>query len=686
MPTVPRNTITETRIDRRPGVQSVTPRGAEGLGAIASAVGQQADLAGQKARVIGQQYDALQDIFGEANRMIVNVDRIQRIREARQVDEGELDYHQHMTRGTIGYSDPDTGERIQGAYETPFSPKYDQNEGSSAQQATAKLHAAWFEKKDGPFSRMSPRAQEAIKKRLTAKLAVYEGKARTIDKQNEAIRRKEIDEAASNANYDLMAQNAADPQLWAQTSEVAITSEAMRHSRHLMMDPEVATEGEIVWRDPEFQAVYEQTKKDIRAKATLHRANTLMDMADAAPDDATATRLLDDAVAFSKDAGDKGLLAPDAVAKVEKEAASVREQRDARAKAQEAVNVRNAKDLDLKAALGLIPQEQADAAMNLIDPATAELIKRDRHAFLVADDDARFREIREAYRDTGDEAELKRGIATLRTKEGRTRASLAMKQDAAQEQSERQKAITALEDINRTNMGTVFTTLAKAGITLDNNGDPIPMEPYDVRTRAIDAYEADVINHNQLRDIISTLDKRADENTLVAADAAMKHVAGRIGVDTQDLKKWLAFEAKQGFSVALNKKKTGPLISPDKVIGKFRWQDGIDDDEEVVKARVDLVCSMLNAAVDYARAPHLPGKGKEAPMTTDQFIDSLLTADVEGKVRKLDEAVIRRNTADAMMMTLGVRRQLEAKIAKAGLARNANQLQDKAATDDTETP
>lgn len=691
MPTVPRNTITQTRIDRTPGVSSVTPQGAEGIGAVASAVGRMADMTGANARSIAHEGQAVQNVIEGVGNLAVTMDRIDRVRMARQVDEGELDYHQHMNNGTTGYDDPETGEHVQGAYETPFSPKDEQNEGSSAQQATAKLHASWFEKKDGPFSRMTPRAQEEAKKWLTAKFLVYEGNAKGIDERNRIIRRKAIDEASTKANLDFVAQNAANPATRGAAIKAAAASMTLQGNRHLITNPDAATIDEARFTDDKTQSAFGQAMKDNTAKVSLHVADSLLTQADAAPDDATASKLLVDAVAFSNEAEGKGLFAPDTVAKIEKDAQGITRERERRAKAQYAEKVNTARDMSIKYRNGLVTKDEYDASLANIAAPDAGLIIKDDELANVADDKHRFDAMYARYVDTGNKDELDMRIATLKTDQGRTYASLILKEQSAKKANAEARTLRDLEKIDRENRGLIATTLAKAGLAVDDQGNYVPLEPYEVRHYALAAHANGLIDNSQMHDVMDTLQQKADKDTVLTADAAMTVVSKRFGVDEADLKKWFAFKAKQGlYDIALNKKKTGPEIKPEKVVGEYRWQDGQDDDEEVAKLRADLVCSILNAAVEYSRAPHLPGKGRFAgsdPMTTEQFIDSLLTADYDGKARKLDDAIIRRNTENAMMLTLGVQRRLAANMASAMKLNAMKQLQEKAtapATDDTE--
>lgn len=642
MPTVPRNTITETRIDRRPGVQSFTPRGAEALGSVASAVGQQADLYGQKARVEGQQYAAMQDALGQVNQAVVNVDRIQRIRAARQVDEGELDYHQHMNNGTTGYNDPETGEHVQGAYETPFTPPDDQGEGTGAQQATAKLHAAWFEKKDGKFSAMSPRAQEEVKKRLTAKFMVYENHAKDIDQRNRDIRRKALDEAATKANLDFVAQNAANPTTRGPAILAAAASMTLQGNRHLIANPDAATVDEAQFTDDKTKAAFGQAMKENTSKVSLHVADSLLTQADAAPDDATASRLLDDAVAFSKDAGEAKLFAPDLVAKVELKAKDIRQDRQRRAKVKEAEFLKDAEDAAVD--VWLAPSEKSLARFSetasRLTPEQQGRFTRFQEDLNLLNDKRIIEEADAIYRTTNPnlaprEKEWSDTVMRLTSPQGR-----ALFQEIEQKRNENRmkgesKVAKRVAEAGRE----IANSELLFGIAPTANGGTRLLSPVEQTERAMMYAKEGIITAKDLEDFRSHLSKTINEPALV--EDAIDITESVIGVP--DLREKMAYSSEARRFDAIRKKGI-PAIRDTEDIGASRVT--IDNRQvEIEGLTAKLVREVMTAAVEYQT--QMKAKGEYDPLKMRDYIEKLFDPGVDGTTAsKLYAARVEANLSE----------------------------------------
>lgn len=355
MPTVPRNTITTTRLDRLPGVQSVTPHGAEAIGAQAAALGRQADAMGDLQRARNMEVAGIQRGLQGIADSAVTWDRIQRVREARQVDEAETAALDHMTRRVRGYQDPQTGQYVPGALDEPYDPDGQATgEPRTASGATAKAYKEWVDNQDGAFARLSPRAQEQFKQRFTPKYRMFEETAFARDRDNDLERRKTLDQTASAAALDAINQAAPNEAAWRQALPVFATSEAMRRNRHLMVNPDAATEADIKWRSEGGLAAFNQTKREIETTAAGRRVEALLQLADAAPvgspeADAQAAALLEGAqafaAAFTPTGSTKPALNPEQIAKVKEAAAAIAAERKRKTAGQEADDIQAAQKL-----------------------------------------------------------------------------------------------------------------------------------------------------------------------------------------------------------------------------------------------------------------------------------------------------------------------------------------------------
>lgn len=339
MPIVPQNTPTRSRINPLPGVSTVNPQGAEGLGSVAGAVGRQADTIGERVNVIGREGQAIQNVIGAVGQDAMTVERIQRIREAKQVDEAMAKLKTDASTTVFSHVDAATNQHVPGTIDAPYRPKTDGSEPSGASYATAQFRKAWMEDKEGPFSKLSPRAQEAFKSQADELFRPIMEHAANRDAESYLIGSKKLDEAATQASMSLVNKTAGNTTgEWDGMLFVQANQEAMRRTRFGQVNIENTDPDKIIWRDKAFIANFEQERKAFIDKATAIRVDTLLQQADAIPvgtpeADAQAKTLLDFNQAFIKDNPN---LTPDQVAKAQAMAQQVTAARIQRANALEA--------------------------------------------------------------------------------------------------------------------------------------------------------------------------------------------------------------------------------------------------------------------------------------------------------------------------------------------------------------
>lgn len=665
MPTVPRNTITQTRIDRTPGVSSVTPQGAEGMGSAASAIGRMADATGAEAHAIGRQGQAIQSAIEGVGNLAVTADRIDRLRGAKQVDEVEVAALDHMTKRVRGYQDPQTGQRVTGTLDTPYDPEgKTTGEPQSASVATAKAFKEWMEDKDSPFARLSPREQKLFTDRFTPKYRTFEDAAFNRDRENDILRRKTMDKAASEAALNAINQAAPDEAAWNKTLPVFVTSEALRQNRHLMVEPNVTNEADIKWRNEEGQSIYNQTKRDIVSKAAAMRVETLLQIADAEQDDEKAKAMLAGTVAFAKTYAAPGesepILTPDARAKTEEKAQRIERERKARAETQYRNTLEDARTALYKFQMGY--SKDAGEYWTLqkqLKPSDSEMLNDVAYNDVAAQDVRNASRLIDGFTVDGDQAKLDAGMASLRTPEGKAHVATWQARTAAAEER-KQNAVARREwnlyESARKMASDIHVASLKSGFDQMPDGRVIALQPYEIRDKANRLMKDGAIEPAQYDDVMTSLGQKAKDNAVKNANSVFDAVAASIGESPEKVRQWYRFNKEQGrFELDTEKKKGKKIPVPtDTVKVSYESEEG-----EIDKARltVALIGEALNGVNAYFNAPQLPTKDGAGPMDPLTVARELLKADKAGTRAKLDEVTVRDHIRRLDLMTLNVYKQ-----------------------------
>jgi hypothetical protein len=648
MPTVPRNTQTETRINPTPGVRSFSPQGADGLGQIAGALGRQASAIGGQAAEDAARTRAIQNVFEGVSDAAMTVDRIDRIREAKAVDEADIAYSGHMADRMTSKQDPKTGQMIPGTLDTPFTPQGpDGKAGTSAEIDTTKAHKEWLENKDGQFARLSPRAQEAFLQRNADKFLAMKLRARDIDGRNAAARNKAVDEAASLANFNAVNMTAGDTDSdsYARSVEAYSTQEAMRVTRAMQADPANADPSKIAWRIPEGPAMFNQAKKEFATKAAEQRVGTLLQMAQAVPvgtpeADARAKQLTDFAQSFAKDSE----LAPDAIAKAQADAQQVADRRTQRTHALKEADESEASE----AALDLVFNPNKSDAMSKymtaaakLDPPAQQRLERFAKKSFIADDITRAEDAMAAYAaeaQTDKQAAKEKwdtSVNALVTNEGRLKAQALMT-------AQQKPAVEA--------MRATTNALLVSGMKVNKKGQ---LERVSEEKQFEEAWRLMDAGEISGKDYAAFKKHRTDARKLQEPEIAenvLKGMASFTGLDpVETLKKFKFSSDMNRFEVAdedlapNEDVTTGSYLS--KKTARVKWTDDDGDtEEEELTAR--LFVEALNATMKYEMQFKTADANKKPPMTRDEYIASLFTVEKNDTLRKLTSTTIRRRISE----------------------------------------
>jgi hypothetical protein len=656
MPTVPRNSQTETRIDSIPGVQSVQPHGAEDMSAQIGALGRQAGTIDEKIQAIGAQGRAIQNVFGATADAAVSLDRVQRLRDLRDVDATENEVFNSLKTKMDGQDDPQTGTRIPGTLEAKYDPEGKDGEKSSAVISTSKAYAEIISDKNGSFSKLSPRAQELFKQRFTPQYRAFEAKAQEQDDNNRQIRVKAIDMAASKRNADLLDQNITNEPAWLGNLPLATQSEAMRQFRYGMVDPTVSNEADIQWRDKSIQPLYEQAKKDIASKYAYGRSLGLLQMADAVPigspdGDAKAGQLIDTAVNFASTwpQKDATALTPEQIAKTQEMAQAARERRMQRSNALEARNVAEAESTasDIVKGFEPNPSKLTEKLFKLPAPQQARLIRfmQDNKA---ADE---MTLVQDGYQaDSISPAPKEERVDALMSIYGRlttTKAKAYFAKLKTDQLSEERKQDEPRREAKRG----MINTMLNYGVSVEN-GVTKSVKEYDLIEMARQSVEAgDITPHD--RDVfLKGLASNKNENRTELAQAAMT-AFGKI-VGNPDAGTMFSFKKDTGFDLydGTGEKKKNATKPDDMVSTVPLWtnsRDGQkvplkDDDGDIVtmKLTAQLGREVLNAAMAYEMQAKTRGVDKVAPMDLNAYLIEMFTFDKSDTVRALREQEIKK--------------------------------------------
>lgn len=202
MAKVPTNTVSGPQKVRLPGVRMAVPNMAEGMGAVARAVGNTARAFGRSSAIVGQGIDdtnrhfnrmksleaqksrSESEAWGHIERLgsqaistAGQLDRIQKRKDEEQGRNAATPFMAEADRLLFGYIDPQTGERIPGTYDTPYSPGDGENDANGPSVATAKALNKLRNADDKPWSNLGPGARQAFEEQISRQEVGYLRKA-----------------------------------------------------------------------------------------------------------------------------------------------------------------------------------------------------------------------------------------------------------------------------------------------------------------------------------------------------------------------------------------------------------------------------------------------------------------------------------------------------------------------------
>jgi hypothetical protein len=631
-------------------------------------VDRQADLAGGYARAIGNRGESFQNVFANTAASAIMVDRVQRIREAKQVDEIETLWNSHMFNTLTGGVDPATGQRIPGTLDTPFNPKgEDGTKGTSAEEATTTAHAEWMQDESGPLRKLAPRAQESFKQRVANRFESFRQTARERDAQNIAARSKIIDEAASESNKRFVAMAAGDitGTKWSDANAIGRTQHAMRMTRNIQVDPGNNDPAKLAFRIPEGEALFNQKMREFDAESASQRVGTLLQMADAEPigtpeNDARAKALTDYAVNFAQGWPKEGepILTPDAIAKAKDAAQKIAAERTRRIAYQREVNFSEAKTVAAAIVKGTERDPaKLEAAILKLEPTHRAELKRFTLDARAAEDKIQFEKSWNSYLLAGHDRmkaandEVENTIAAMVTTEGRTHAKKmvldhqsaqesAAKSDRAEAKAEQREREEAEKEAARATR-TASKVALDSGITLTTDGQVIAIPEYDQIDQGLSLLKSGAITPADFQEFKANLGKKRVEP--VVADRVLKLISSKLGIENAET----LFDystTKNGFELATvtKKGKQQPVMDPTDEAAVLKWQD------EKGKARktrlsAQIVGDLLNAAMAYEMQVKPKDTTGRPPMSLEEHLSSMLAPETNGAVRELMEQNVRDN-------------------------------------------
>lgn len=645
MPVVPRNTQTESRITPVPGVPSISPRGAEAIGDQASAIGRQASLLGAEAHATGQRFGAIQDAFDSVADSAVTADRIQRIREARQVDEGMAQYKTHMANAVYGTTD-EKGKRIPGTMEIPYTPSDNQADATGASIATAKAHAEWMNRADTPYARMSPRAQRAFKQQATEVFRPIAAAAAARDADSYQEHNKRVDEVNLTASLNLMSKAAGDlsSPAWAESAATARAQYALQATRAWQVDPANVDPAQIKWRSPHGETQYNQKLKDFDGKAAGLRVQTLLQMAAAIPvgtpeADAKAQQLTDYAAKFATvwTAGGKDpVMDPESIAKAHEAAQKIAEERIRQTATLERDRFDTAERDFLNFQLGFVKDPaKTKASFALLAPLQQRGLKLAAEKLDAATEQKTVEDEWNRFYTSDQSTPAARAawntmIQGLKTPAARAAAKEVMDNwDSGQTR----KTIREMKNADEARRG-YYNAQLELGI--DSNGSAMP--EFARIEHGLKLLEAGLITAGDFGKFKEHLVQ--SRNTPSIADDVLATVGTAIGVEPTKMVQYFSYSSGAFDFKPQGKLKRNPADMSG--MGKVAWTD------ERGKSRVEdlsaqLVRNMLNLAMKHQEQIKLGEARGKAPDDLRTFLSSMLDPKTNATVRELNAAIVEDN-------------------------------------------
>jgi hypothetical protein len=406
MPIVPRNTISEPVRTRLPQIRMAQPRTAEAMGAVTSALGRRAAAIGRNSSIIGEQIDATRRMGNEQMRILgakaaseqamwqglgnlgnimmnagFKMDRIQERRDIEDARNAATEFTLALDPLVFGHVDPDTGERVAGALETPYSPGDAESDPNSPSIAVSKTMKELLDNPDAPWANLSPRARREFENDVARLRQGYMRQAIKADGDQIQIFRQ----VSQKRDYEAMmghltnlgaGTTPAETQNWLNEFNTSVTA----YQRTYM--GQYWNEDKQEWASPQIEKIVAQEREELLEVALSKRLETWLQLADVENDPERRENLLSYVETWAEMKNGEDAVLPElARAKVLKEISEVRfraVQRDNRLTLQAAEAVKTALDNFMEAPT---PENQQALQESLANP---RLSRTDAEAAQVA--------------------------------------------------------------------------------------------------------------------------------------------------------------------------------------------------------------------------------------------------------------------------------------------------------------
>jgi hypothetical protein len=406
MPIVPRNTISEPVRTRLPQIRMAQPRTAEAMGAVTSALGRRAAAIGRNSSIIGEQIDATRRMGNEQMRILrakaaseqamwqglgnignimmnagFKMDRIQERRDIESARNAATEFTLALDPLVFGHVDPDTGERVAGALETPYSPGDAESDPNSPSIAVSKTMKELLDNPDAPWANLSPGARREFENEVARLRQGYMRQAIKADGDQIQIFRQ----VSQKRDYEAMmghltnlgaGTTPAETQNWLNEFNTSVTA----YQRTYM--GQYWNEDKQEWASPQIEKIVAQEREELLEVALSKRLETWLQLADVENDPERRENLLSYVETWAEMKNGEDAVLPElARAKVLKEISEVRfraVQRDNRLTQQAAEAVKTALDNFMEAPT---PENQQALQESLANP---RLSRTDAEAAQVA--------------------------------------------------------------------------------------------------------------------------------------------------------------------------------------------------------------------------------------------------------------------------------------------------------------
>lgn len=650
MPTVPRNTISEPVRTRLPQIRMAQPRTAEAMGAVTSALGRRAAAIGRNSSIIGEQIDATRRMGNEQMRILgakaaseqamwqglgnlgnimmnagFKMDRIQERRDIEDARNAATEFTLALDPLVFGHVDPDTGERVAGALETPYSPGDAESDPNSPSIAVSKTMKELLDNPDAPWANLSPRARREFENDVARLRQGYMRQAIKADGDQIQIFRQ----VSQKRDYEAMmghltnlgaGTTPAETQNWLNEFNTSVTA----YQRTYM--GQYWNEDKQEWASPQIEKIVAQEREELLEVALSKRLETWLQLADVENDPERRENLLSYAETWAEMKNGEDAVLPElARAKAKSDAQNVRVRAEQRFHAEnlreyqqtegqyrDVLFGREQMTPELQQRMDRLPKEQRFK----LEAESYDLISKIEEGRFAVAYDRWLAERNPDNNETGRQF-LEQMILAMTSPTAKLKASAMLEKVDAAEETARNQAEVLLQNETAFKM----ERMIEMGGYIDASGAYVPMTDAQMASMILDPR----ITPEKAVALQEKARKKWKREDHEYAKQAVEYLQNEFGADA----------LAEAFSI-----KGDQFIIED---GEFDFQTGETGwfgRRKTAELRADLVRDVVQAAVDYGRQVKTLDRTGRKPESMQTVIDGILRGP---KGVMLNEAEIRDN-------------------------------------------